>query len=127
MIKNEEDGAESTRCERVKMKNPKDSVIEQESRPCKRRKILKTLSGVEHGIVFFGEEKYAWREASATSLKDSRPVRKSSIDRDETVHGTQCESILTFRSRKELVSGFIDWVKGSAYRYFSCELSDCDQ
>ena len=70
----EDDGAESTRCERVKMKNSKDSVIEQESRPCKRRKILKTLSGVEHGIVFFGEEILASREAQVRSLFDGIPM-----------------------------------------------------
>ena len=54
------------------------------------------------------------------------------LDRVERVHrryllGTLCESILTFRSRKELVSGFIDWVEGTAFFHLSFQHSDCEQ
>ena len=41
-------------------------MVEQESRPCKRRKILKTLSGVKHEMEFFDEGEFALRAASAT-------------------------------------------------------------
>ena len=96
----------------------KDSWIDK-SRESKEHDILKVLSDVEHitnlideEIVQLGDE-YHTTETLLNKFLSSAEKKGTAVRLHRRyLFGPYCKPILSFRSKKELVNGFINWAEG---------------
>ena len=127
---------DATYCYLVKDKDAGRNLIIKESwvptsEDCMEQEVLKELAGVQNVAQLIDEQvvnlcdRHHLTTSIVNDLCPARPNKRkvgSSGEKIITVverinrrylFGPYCESMLSFRTRKELVNGFIDWVEGT--------------